>query len=417
MHDAEIILVGDELLKGERADSHLAYLARALARYGVRVGGAYVVGDAADSIAEVVRARLGLTRVLVVTGGLGPTPDDVTRLGVAKALGRELEFHEDSWRRIVAFFERIGREATDANRSQATFPEGAEVIGNDGGTAPGFVAKARGTTTFVLPGPPHELRRMFEAAVAPRVEAAFSRPPLRVETLRTIGVGESQLMVYFGAMLDGLAAYTVSSLPWISGVDIVLTARRDAGGGVLEAEAREVVEAMSRRLGPRFYERGERSLAEVTGSTLARRAETVAVAESLTAGLVSKLLTDAPGSSAYFLAGAAVYSNHSKTALVGVDPAAIESRGAVSEDVCARMAEGVRTRCNATWGLSTTGIAGPAGGSEEKPVGLTYMGLSSQRELRVERRTYFGGRDAVRQRAAYGAIWMLYEHLSTAEAG
>jgi len=411
VHDAEVILVGDELLKGERGDAHLAYLGRVLARYGARIERAAVVGDAVDAIAGAVRESLGRTRVLVVTGGLGPTPDDVTRDGLAAALGRGLEFHEDSWRHIVAFFERFGRTATDANRRQATFPAGAEVIGNDGGTAPGFAVEEAGTTVFVLPGPPPELRRMFEKDVAPRLSGVFGRAPLRVETLRTIGVGESQLMVYFGELLGGLESYTVSSLPWISGVDIVLTARRGAAADALEREAAAVVDAVSSRLGPRLYARGERTLPEIVGEALAGRRDTVAVAESLTAGLVSKLLTDVAGSSAYFLAGVSAYSNDSKTALLGVDAAQVSAHGAVSEAVCAAMADGARARAGATWGLSTTGIAGPGGGSEEKPVGLAYIGLSWDGGIRVERRTYVGERDAVRHRAAYGAIWLLYEQL------
>lgn len=412
MHDAEVILVGDELLKGERSDAHLAYLGRALARYGVRVARARVVGDTAEVIAEGVREGIGRARVLIVTGGLGPTPDDVTRDGVAAALGRALEFHEGSWSHIVAFFARYGREATENNRRQAYFPAGAEVLGNDGGTAPGFAVEERGTTTFVLPGPPHELQRMFEHDVAPRLASIFAREPLRVETLRTIGVGESQLVVWFGEMLDGLRWFAVSSLPWVSGVDVVLTAREGGLPEDLDEEAGRVVSAFVSRLGSKFYERGERSLAQVTGELLAARKETLAVAESLTGGLVAELLTDVPGSSRYFLAGATTYSNESKSAWAGVDPRTVGRVGAVSEEVCAEMAEGVRSRMGATWGLSTTGIAGPTGATPDKPLGLTYLGVAGPGGGRVVRKEYRGTREQVRRRAAHGVLWVLYDRLA-----
>ncbi len=411
MTDCELIIIGDELLKGERTDAHIGYLGRALRRYGVRVEAAHVVGDGVDRIAEAVRTRLARTRVLIVAGGLGPTPDDVTRAGVARGLGLPLEFHEDSWQAICSFFEERGRTATDANRQQAQFPRGAEVLGNLSGTAPGFAVDAGGTTTFVLPGPPHELQRMFERDVAPRIAALFERPPLRVETFRTFGVGESQLMEWFGEMLEGVGGYDVSSLPWITGVDIILTARRDADTAVLDADAARVELAFRDRLGNKFYEHGERSMAEVVGAMLTRRKETLAIAESLTGGMISSLLTDTPGASAYFMADAVTYSNESKATFAGVDPEAIRTDGAVSESVCRGLADGVRERCAATWGLSTTGIAGPGGGTDEKPVGLTWLGLSWNGGGETKKRIYAGGRADIRGKAAFGALWMLYDRL------
>lgn len=409
--DAEVIVVGDEILKGERHDAHIAWLGRALARYGARVNAAAVVGDDEDAIASAVRDRLGRVRVLIVTGGLGPTPDDVTRDGVARGLGRDLEFDEASWAAITAFFAERGRIATENNRRQAHFPAGADVLGNARGTAPGFAAEAQGTTTFVVPGPPHEMQRMFEHEVAPRMSAIFNRPPLRVETFRTFGVGESQLMEWFEDLLGGVEAYRVSSLPWITGVDIILTARPGASEAALDTEAEEVAAGLADRLGTKLYEHGIRALAEVVGAELARRRETVAVAESLTGGMIATLLTDHAGASTYLLADVVAYSNASKHDLLGVDPALVEAYGAVSEPVCRAMAEGARARTGATWALSTTGIAGPTGATPDKPLGLTWIGLAGVGQTKVKRRVFAGERHDVRRKSAYGALWMLYDRL------
>jgi nicotinamide-nucleotide amidase len=410
-NDAEVIIVGDELLKGERGDAHLRYLGRALRPHGVRVAAAHVVGDSVERIAELVRARLGNARVLIVAGGLGPTPDDVTREGVARGLGRPLEFDPDSWEWITAYFARFGRTAAEGNRQQAHFPAGAEVLGNSRGTAPGFAVEESGTAVFVLPGPPHEMQQMFASDVAPRLVSMFARAPLRIETLRTFGVGESQLFEWFGATLSQLRAYEVSSLPWITGVDIILTARGGADEETLEEEGDRVAREVGSRLGSKLYERGERSMAEVVGAELARRGQTLAVAESLTGGLISELVTAVPGSSAYFLANAVTYSNESKIDFVGVDASVLEREGAVSEPVCRQMADGVRERVGATWGLSTTGIAGPTGATPAKPLGLTYLGLSWKGGGEVKRRVFRGPREDVRTKAAFGALWMLYDRL------
>jgi nicotinamide-nucleotide amidase len=410
-NDAELFIVGDELHKGERGDAHLSYLGRALRPRGVRVAAARVVGDSVDRVAEVVRSRLGSARVLIVAGGLGPTPDDITRDGVARGIDRPLEFDEDSWGWITSFFERYGRAVTENNRRQAYFPSGATVIANQIGTAPGFFIETAGTVVFVLPGPPHEMQRMFERDVALRLASIFDRPPLRVETLRTFGVGESQLLEWFGELLAGLDVYDVSSLPWATGVDIILTARRGADAKALSDEAERVAGEMGARLGTKLYERGERSLGEVVGDLLTRRGETLAIAESLTGGMISQVVTDAAGSSAYFLANAVTYSNESKVDLVGVDPRVLQSEGAVSEVVCRQMADGVRARVGATWGMATTGIAGPTGATETKPLGLTYLGLSWDGGVDVRKRVFSGEREIVRKKAAFGALWMLYDRL------
>jgi nicotinamide-nucleotide amidase len=412
-NDVEVVLVGDELLKGERADAHVPYLARELLNSGVRVGRSHTVGDSIAAIADTVRRRLPHTRVLIVTGGLGPTPDDITREGVALALGLDLEFHQASWEVIQRYFADRGKTATDVNRQQATFPAGAQVLPNALGTAPGFVVEGVGAAVFVLPGPSVEVRRMFEEHALPRIRHLFGREPVRVETFRTIGVGESKLRDLMGEQLDAISAYKVSYLPSRIAVDIVFTEKPNVDDrGRLEEEARRFEAELRDKIGNYFYERGDRSLFRVVHDLLASRDETLAVAESLTGGWIGKRFTDVPGSSAYLLGDVVAYADDAKVELLGVQRATLERYGAVSEETCTEMAHGARHRLGATYGLATTGIAGPSGGTAKKPVGLTYIGLSWDGGCLVKRQVYAGTRDDVRQRASHGVVWMLFDRLN-----
>jgi nicotinamide-nucleotide amidase len=413
-NDVEIVLVGDELLTGERSDAHARYLGHELLGAGVEVARVHTVGDSAGELAGLLRERLAAARVLIVTGGLGPTPDDVTREGVAQALGLDLEFHEPSWEAIQGFFARRGRTATEVNRQQAMFPAGAEVIDNDLGTAPGFAVEGGGATVYVLPGPPVELRPMFEATVLPGVRAVFGREAVRVETFRIIGVGESKLRELLGDRLDAISAYKVSYLPSRISVDVVLKAKTGVRSrDELDEEAAQFERDLRDKIGNYFYERGKRSLFHVVHDLLISRRETLAVAESLTGGWICKRFTDISGSSAYLLGGVVAYANDAKADVLGVQRETLERFGAVSEETCTEMAHGIRHRLGATYGLATTGIAGPTGGTAKKPVGLTYIGLSWDGGCLVKRQVYAGTRDDVRQRASSGVVWMLFDRLNS----
>lgn len=411
-NDAEIILVGDELLRGERGDRHLAFLGRALRPAGVRVVRAHTVGDRVESIAALVRERVASARLLIVTGGLGPTDDDITRDGVAQAVEAPLEFDDATWSRIVEFFNARGRTPSDANRRQAMFPRGAEILGNALGTAPGFHVEHNGAHVFVLPGPPGELQAMFTELVLPRVTAVFDRPPLRMEHFRTIGVGESQLVEMLNESVADLKGFTVSWLPNTYGVDIVLTQRPNAANEVMNVEASRLHDRLAENLGSRYYEHGERPLAKVVGEQLMAESQTVAAAESLTGGTVARLFTEHSGSSAYFLASTVAYANDAKVDLLGVRKETIDEFGAVSEEVCTEMAHGMRRRAKATWGLATTGIAGPTGGTPHKPVGLTFIAVAWEGGVQVKRIIYTGDRSTIRERAAHGVIWLLHDRLA-----
>lgn len=411
-HDLEVLLVGNELLRGERRDAHLAFVAQAMQRAGVKVTECHCVGDDIHAIAEKLRERMPRTRVLIVTGGLGPTDDDVTREGVAEAVDQPLEFRDDQWKHIESFMASRGRTPTDANRRQAHFPRGADVLANPLGTAPGFALAYEDAHIFVLPGPPPELQPMLESLVLPRVSQLFARPPLRVETYRTIGIAESQLFEMLGETTFALRGYSVSWLPSIAGVDVVLTQKTDAEMTVLDAEAETMHARMRETLGSKYYERGTRPLALVVSDALRQRTATVAVAESLTGGSIARLFTEHAGSSDVFLASAVTYSNESKIALLGVRAETIEQFGAVSEETCTEMAHGIRRRANATYGMATTGIAGPSGATPQKPVGLVFIGVAWDGGSQIKRVMYGGDRAAIRDRAAHGAVWLLHDRLA-----
>jgi nicotinamide-nucleotide amidase len=412
-HDVELLLVGYELLRGDRRDSHAEFLGRRLLEAGVRVARVHVAGDDTVEIASVVHERAPMTRVLVVTGGLGPTHDDVTREGVAEGIGLPLEFDERQWEKIQEYFARSGRVASESNRRQAMFPKGAIPIDNTRGTAPGFTIESGGCLVAVLPGPPAELRTMADAALVPLVAAIFGRAAPVTRTFRTMGIGESQM----SPLLDELAArytgFTLASLPHTAGVDLILRSKPDAGSrAALSARAEAFESDLRAALGNKIYTTADETLEEVIGGVLAKKGETIAVAESLTGGLLGKLLTDVPGSSRYVLADVVAYANRSKVDLLGVDERSLASFGAVSEAVCREMADGVRRRAGATYGLATTGIAGPGGGTEDKPVGLAYFGLSWEGGSEIRHRVFAGARPDVRERVVWASLSLVYEFLS-----
>jgi nicotinamide-nucleotide amidase len=410
--EVEVILVGNELLKGERRDAHLESIGRALARVGVELGGAHAIGDERGRIAGIVRDRLDDARVIIVSGGLGPTHDDVTREGVADALGKPLEFRVDQWREIEKIFQRFGREPEESNRRQAYFPEGAEPMANPNGTAPGFIVESGDCLIAVLPGPPRELNPMLEEAVLPRIADLFKRDALFTETFRTTGIAESTMISVIQPVFESYGEFTISSLPHIGGVDIGITQKPGVSDRKqLRKKARAFEKELRDRFGTRVYGKGEILLESVIGEALVAGGATLALAESLTGGLIGKRLTDVAGSSRYVLADIVAYSNEAKMHFLGVKKETLTKYGAVSEEVCREMAEGIRERTGATFGLATTGIAGPGGGSKQKPVGLTFYGLSWQGGRAIRNRVFPGHRDEVRNRVTYATLYLLHDKL------
>ncbi|MED5262192.1 MAG: competence/damage-inducible protein A [Myxococcota bacterium] len=375
---AEILTIGDEGLRGEIVDSNKAYLAEQLLTLDIECHYQVSVRDNPADMEDAFRRATERSDVVLVSGGLGPTRDDLTTKVLAATFGRPLVLDEDSLEVIRAFFRRVGREMSENNAKQAYFPKDADVLANPEGTAPGFMIEVERTAIFCLPGVPRELRRMMEEQVLTRLAKRSMRRGAgvsRSRLLRTFGIGESSL----DRELEDLAADSDLELGFRTAFPDNYLRPVARGATAEEAEARleELVGALRKRLGPLIYGEGDERMPMVVGRLLRERGLRLAVAESCTGGAIAEQVTSVPGSSEFFSGGVVAYSNSSKSALLGVSSETIETVGAVSEPVVRAMAEGVRERFGADLGLATTGISGPGGGSEEKPVGLVHVGLSA----------------------------------------
>ncbi len=374
---AEILTIGDELLRGEIIDSNKSHLSERLLSLDIESHWHSSVRDEPEDMIDAFRRAADRADVVLVSGGLGPTRDDLTSEVLARSFGRELVLDESALETIRAFFRSVGREMTENNASQAYFPAGSEILANPIGTAPGFVLEIEGTPIFCMPGVPRELYRMMDEQVLPRLSTRMEKggEVVRARLLRTFGMGESTL----DAELVDIAAGGGVTLGFRTSFpdNYLRPVARGATARDAEAKLDRVCAAIRERLGDLVYGEGEETLEAVTGRLLVEQGRTVAVAESCTGGLLAEKITDVPGSSAYFLGGVVAYANEAKTALLDVPEAMLAEHGAVSDPVARAMAEGVRVRFGASIGVSTTGISGPDGGTEEKPVGLVHVGIAS----------------------------------------
>jgi nicotinamide-nucleotide amidase len=374
---AEILTIGDELLRGEIVDTNKSLLSDRLLRFEVETRFHSSVCDDPADMADAFRRAASRAEVVLVSGGLGPTRDDITFEVLAKAFGRGLVRHEPSLAAIRAFFERLGREMSPSNEKQALLPEGAEALPNPVGTAPGCMLEVGGTVFFCMPGVPRELIRMMDEEVLPRL-AARLRPAggsvMRALLLRTFGMGESTLEDELRdfAREQGVSLGFRTAFP-----DNYLRPVVRAGSSA-EADAKlaRVCEAIEARLGALVYGRGDETMETALGRLLAERKLSLATAESCTGGLVAQRVSAVPGASRYFRGGVVAYANEVKRELLGVPEALLAEHGAVSAPVARAMAEGVRERFRADLAVSTTGISGPDGGTAEKPVGLVFVGFA-----------------------------------------
>ena len=402
--NAVILSVGDEVVAGQIVDSNAAWLAEQLLELGVEVIRHEAVRDAEDEVEAAIRAAAPRCHLIVVSGGLGPTEDDLTRHGVAQAAGVGLELDDASLEHIEERFRRYGRQMPPRNRIQAMIPVGATVLPNSQGTAPGFVCCCDDTCVAVLPGVPREMKAMFTSHLKPFIEAMpLERHTVRVERLKLFGLPESGVNQTIRHFMQREANPLIGLLVSHGVISVKFTATARSQH---EAEAliRPVRESCHRLLGEAVFGTGDDTLHGVAAALLERQGKTLAVAESCTGGLIGHYLTEVPGISRFLLEDLVTYSNASKIDLLGVPADTIAAVGAVSEQVAAAMAEGVRRRAKADIGLSTTGIAGPTGGSAEKPVGLVYCGLASDEGTRVERLKFVGARTVVKDRAAKAAL-------------
>lgn len=406
--DLELVTIGTELLLGFTVDTNGAELGRALSAAGIRVARRTSVADRPEEIREAVAAALARTRLVLTTGGLGPTRDDMTKTIVADLFGQPVEFRTEVWDDLVARFARAGRVPSERNRCQAEIPVGATILRNRWGTAPGlWLEDARGVV-IMLPGVPLEMRKLLEHEVVPRLAARAPDRVIRSRVLRTSQIPESSLADLIGDAEDAIAPVSLAYLPGTEGVDLRLTAWHLPA---VEAEAR-LAEAANRirARGARWiYAEGDTTLADVVHERARARGWRVAAAESCTGGMLGARLTDAAGASDVFTGSVITYADAAKVALLDVPAEVLAAEGAVSGPVAEAMAVGARTRLAADVAIGITGIAGPGGGSEAKPVGTVWFGVASPAGVRSQRAQFPGTRAEVRQRAVQAALWLLRE--------
>jgi len=404
----EIITIGDELLLGYTVDTNAAHLARELASMGVSIVRRATVGDDANDIASAVREALDRTGAVITTGGLGPTSDDRTRPAIAELFGRDLVPDEERWEVLRALWKERGRgEIPETNRTQIMIPRGATVLTNRHGTAPGiWLEDERGRWCAMLPGVPREMRGMLADELFPRLTARLDgqrRVVVRSRTLRTTGVAESKLAELLGPLADGIDGLSLAYLPGQEGVDLRLTAR-DLAPDVADAALTEGIAAL-REIAARYaYAENQTDLASVVLNECDARGLTIAVAESCTGGLLGARLTAISGSSSVVIGGVIAYSNGVKKGLLGVTTGSLERHGAVSEEVASEMATGVRRRLGVDIGVSITGVAGPGGGTPDKPVGLVWMAVDVRGDVRTHGSRFIGDRAEIRFRATQAAL-------------
>lgn len=403
----EILTIGAELLLGYTTDTNAAFMARALSEIGVAVVRHDTVGDDPELIAGAIRDALDRTGAVITSGGLGPTADDRTRDGLAAAFGRELFTDPEALAQVERRFQLFGRVMPKINVVQALVPRGARVIENRFGSAPAlWMEDERGRWVITLPGVPSEMRGLLTESVIPILRQREVAAPTVVvsRTVRTTGIGESALAELLGDDGgDSVAGLPLAFLPGWEGVDLRVTA---AEVPALAAE-RSLAEATRRlrdRAGPYVYGEDAADLAAVVLDLCRERSLSIATAESCTGGLIGARLTAVPGSSDVFVGGVVAYSNAVKESLLDVPAQLIESKGAVSEDVARAMAAGVRERLGADVGIGVTGIAGPGGGSPDKPVGTVWIAVQIGEEVRAQGRVYIGDRGEVRSRSAQAAL-------------
>ena len=406
---AEIISIGNELTTGQTVDTNAPWLAARIAEFGVNCTRQHTVADELAAIHDVIEIASKRANLVLITGGLGPTPDDLTRLGLAQAMNVELDFHQPSYDHIEAYFRQRRRRMHDGNRQQAMIPVGAEALTNERGTAPGMFSRHNDSRIYCMPGVPTEMKWMFDTYVVPTLQELAGDGVILRKILRTFGMSESEV----GEKLSDLMRRDRNPTIGTSAADLVISIRILAQAHT-RAEAETLIEnettEIKKRLGDVVFGEGDDTLASAAGMRLLETKQTIATAESCTGGLIAKRLTDLPGSSAYMVQGYITYSNESKTALLGVAANDIAQHGAVSETVAHQMAANCRARSGTDYAIGVTGVAGPSGGTKEKPVGLVYVGLATPDGKTNVKEFRFGdnlSRAQIRDRTAKAALnWL-----------
>ncbi len=401
-----VLCIGTELTRGELVNSNAAWLSASLTALGFEVHEQACVDDDRSRIIETLERLARTSQVIVATGGLGPTTDDLTTEAVATALGVALKRDEASLEHIRRRFEKLNRTMNESNAKQADFPDGAEILPNPIGTAPGFTVRIGKALAFFMPGVPREMMRMFDEQVVPRIRGLSPNNTYQVR-LRTFGLPESAVGEKLAGVEQAFPGVTIGYRAHFPEIEVKVHAR-----GISQSAARELCEAATvdvrARLASVLYGEAEDTFAGVVARALKNKGRTLAIAESCTGGLVGTMLTREAGASEYLLLDAVTYANSAKTAVLGVEEDVLRAHGAVSGEVAAAMAEGARRVSGADVALSLTGIAGPTGGTPDKPVGTVYIAVCGERGTDVKHRVFTGGsREQIQTLAAYAGLHLL----------
>ena len=408
--NAEIIAVGSELLTPSRVDTNSLYLTELLNSIGIEVELKTIVGDSENRLEQVLREAIKRSELVIATGGLGPTEDDITKKVVARVIKKQMVLEERILERIQFRFRSRGLEMPTNNARQALVPVGARILENPVGTAPGLWIEHEGCHILLLPGPPRELKVIFEASCMPRLTEFSGGIRLATQVFKVTGMTESRLDEIIAPIYTRYKNPTTTILAAAGEIHVHLIAK-----GKSEEDAKRILTDLADKieyeLGDFVFSRGEESLEQIVGYYLLMRQMTLAVAESCTGGLISQRITSVPGSSSYFLCGVTCYSNASKIDLAGIPPLLIEMNGAVSPEVAKGLAEGIRLKTGATIGVGVTGIAGPAGGSVNKPVGLVHIALALDNTVEHQEHRFGGDRERIRLWASQAALDMVRRKL------
>jgi nicotinamide-nucleotide amidase len=410
MLTAEIIAIGSELLTPQKSDTNSLWLTEKLNDIGIEVMLKTVVGDDEARLEEAIRDAVKRSDVVITTGGLGPTEDDITRQASAKAIGRGLEYHVALEIELLERFRRWGREMPEINKRQAFVIDGAEILPNPNGSASGMYIEHNDARIAIFPGPPREMRPMFENFVFDKLKAAAGDVVVRRRVLKVSGMGESAVDEAIAPIYVTYPAIQTSILFSKSEVEIHLSAK-SKNAEEANVTLAELIEKIVGKLGVAVFSVQGEALEEIVGKLLAASGKTLAVAESCTGGLIGMRLTDMPGSSAYFMEGVTAYSNEAKMRTLNVPEATLSEFGAVSAETAAAMATGMRDCAKTDYAISITGIAGPDGGTAEKPVGTVYIGYSGETGTKTLKLVLPGDRELIRWRSSQAALDYLRRQL------
>lgn len=409
MNTAEIITIGDEILIGQIVDTNSAWLAQRLGEQGIRVVRMESIADTPEQIHAALQAALERSQVVITTGGLGPTNDDRTKHVLLQLFGGTMESHQPTLEHIRTLFALRGQSLTESNRRQADVPSSCQVLFNASGTAPGMLFERDGNVLIALPGVPFEMRHIMETS---GLEAIAQRSGtdtyyIRHEVVHTYGIAESHLSDSLQAFEHQLPPYIgLAYLPSPSGIRLRLSGS-SSEQAKLEQQLRSLADELQRLTAPYAFGRGDTTLPHEVARLLNAKSRTLCTAESCTGGRIASLITAQPGASAHFVGGVVAYSNAIKHSLLGVDARALDVHGAVSPEVVSQMAQGARRAMGAHYAVATSGIAGPSGGTDTKPVGLVYIAVASENQVVVERQQFGQLRDVNIERAAHCALNML----------